>query len=155
MCILADQCSAKFCTSSQRSGNAGLFGKEDSFLLFRQPGVHLADDGEISTAVHGFPCHNGVLAIEHKVMPVPVADLWRVGNQFSELSRHLLNIRDAQTPLVVGRDFEEGTVDDLFLVRALGKEGFDDSLISDFRGDLRHGAGAVHIVHSVSSNFCR
>ena len=88
-------------------------------------------------------------------MPVPVADLGRVGNQFGELSRHLLNIRDAQTPLVVGRDFEEGTVDDLFLVRALGKEGFDDSLISDFRGDLRHGAGAVHIVHSVSSNFCR
>ena len=99
--------------------------------------------------------YNGVLTIEHKVMPVPVADLGRVGDQFSELSRHLLNIRDAQTPLVVGRDFEEGTVDNLFLVRPLGKEGFDDGFIGDFGGDLRHGAEAVHIVHSVSSNFCR
>jgi len=155
LCILADQCSTKRCASSQRPGNAGLFGKEDGFLLFRQPGVHLADDGEVVAAVHSLSGHNGVLTIEHEVMPVPIADLGRVGDQFGELSRHLLNIRDAQTPLVVGRDFEEGTVDDLFYVRPLGKEGMDDGLIGDFGGDLRHGAGTVHIVHSVSSNFCR
>lgn len=63
--ILADQRSAKFCASGQRPGNACLFGKEDGFFLFCQPGVHLADDREVCTAVHGFSGHKGVLTIEH------------------------------------------------------------------------------------------
>ena len=96
-----------------------------------------------------------MLPVKDKVVSIPVADLGWIGNQLGKLCRHLLNIRDAQIPLVVGRDLKEGTVDDFFLIRPLGKEGFDDALIRDFGGDLRHSAGAVHIVHSLSSNFCR
>ena len=154
-CILADQSSAKFCASSQRPGNACLLGKEDGFFLFRQPGVHLADDGEIVAAVHRLSGHDGVLAIKYKVVAIPVADLGRVGDQFGELCRHLLDIRDVQLTLVVGRDFEKSTVDDLFLVRPLGEKGFDDGFIGDFGHNFGHSADAVHIVHIFSSNFCR
>ena len=129
--------------------------KEDGFFLFCQPGVHLADDREVCTAVHGFSGHKGVLTIEHIVVTIPVANLGRVGNQFGELCRHFLNIRQIQVALVLGRDFQKCTVDDLFLIRPLGEKSFDDGFIGDFGHNLRHGADTIHIIHILSSNFCR
>lgn len=125
-CIFADQSGAKFCASGQRGGNACLFGKQDGFFFLGQPGVHLADDGEVCAAVHGTAGHDGVLTVKDVVVAVPVADLGRIGNQFGELCRHLLNIGDVQLALVLGRDFQISTVDDLFLIRSLRKQGFND-----------------------------
>jgi len=92
-----------------------------------------------------------MLTVKDEVVTVPVANLGRVGNQLGELCRHLFDIGNVQLALIFRRDFEKGTVDDLFLVRPLGKEGFDDGFIRDFGHDLRHGADTVHILHSSSS----
>ena len=92
-----------------------------------------------------------MLTVKDEVVTVPVADLGRVGNQLGELCRHLFDIRDIQFALIFRRDFEKGTVDDLFFVRPLSEKSFDDGFIGDFGHDLRHGADAVHIFHSSSS----
>jgi len=92
-----------------------------------------------------------MLTVKDEVVTVPVADLGRVGNQFGELRRHLFDIGDVQLALIFRRDFEKGTVDDLFFVRPLREKGFDDGFIGDFGHDLRHSADAVHFFHSSSS----
>ena len=92
-----------------------------------------------------------MLTVKDEVVTVPVADLGRVGDQFGELRRHLFDIRDVQLALIFRRDFEKGTVDDLFFVRPLSEKSFDDGFIGDFGHDLRHGVDAVHILHSSSS----
>ena len=92
-----------------------------------------------------------MLTVKDEVVTVPVTDLGRVGNQLSELCRHLFDIGNVQLALIFRRDFEKGTVDDLFFVRPLSEKGFDDCFICDFGHDLRHGVDAVHILHSSSS----
>ena len=149
--VLAKQSRTQLCAGGQRCGNAGLPGKEDGFFLLRQPVVHLADDGEVCTSIHGFAGHEGVLPIKNVVVTIPVADLGRVGDPFGELCGHPLNVRDAQFPLVFGRDLQIGAVEDLLLIRPLRKERFNNGFI----GDLRHGAEAVQMAHIVSSNLCR
>ena len=92
-----------------------------------------------------------MLPIKNVVVTIPVADLGRVGDPFGELCGHPLNVRDAQFPLVFGRDLQIGAVEDLLLIRPLRKERFNNGFI----GDLRHGAEAVQMAHIVSSNLCR
>ena len=92
-----------------------------------------------------------MLTVKDEVVTVPVADFGRVGNQFGELCRHLFYIGNVQLALIFRRDFEKGTVDDLFFVRPLSEKSFDDGFIGDFGHNLRHGADAVHIFHGSSS----
>ena len=149
--VFPHQSGAQLCTCGQRCGNARLPGKQHGFFFLCQSLVHFADDRKILPAVHRPTGHDGMLTVKDEVVTVPVADLGRVGNQLGELCRHLFDIGNVQLALIFRRDFEKGTVDDLFLVRPLGKEGFDDGFIRDFGHDLRHGADTVHILHSSSS----
>ena len=58
-----------------------------------------------------------MLAVDHDVAAIPVADLGRIDNDAVELGHHLFDLAHLQLALVLGGDLQEGAVDGNFLYR--------------------------------------
>ena len=57
-----------------------------------------------------------MLAVDHDVAAIPVADLGRIDDDAIELSHHLLDFAHLQLALVLGGDLQEGAVDGNFFI---------------------------------------
>ena len=57
-----------------------------------------------------------MLAVDHDVTPVPVADLGRVDDDAIELGYHLLDLAHLQLALVLSRNLQKGAVDGDFFI---------------------------------------
>ena len=114
--ILAHQFGPQLRTRRKGSGCASLLSKHESFFLFGQTNVDPAKDGQVIATVEGLEAHDGVLAVDHDVAPVPIADLGRIDDDAIELSHHLLDFAHLQLALVLGGDLQEGAVDGNFFI---------------------------------------
>ena len=83
--VLPNQLGPQLCACGKGSGCAGLLGKRESFFLFGQTNVDPAEDGQVIAAVEGLEAYDGVLAVNHDVAPVPIADLGRIDDDAVEL----------------------------------------------------------------------